>query len=98
MRTITIDDPGRQSVSLSVTRLRCVNMAERIEVLLGVPRNIVLDKSLDFPTDSMMLSLNYFGNLSDMQTGHVYAITVGKLALGLGQCAQKRVIVIWCIL
>jgi len=42
------------NVSLSAMQLRCANMAERIEVLLGLetlgdPRNIVLDTSLDFP-------------------------------------------------
>jgi len=40
------------SVSMYVTRLRCSNMAQRIEVLLGIetlgdPRNIVLDGSSD---------------------------------------------------
>jgi len=44
------------SVSLSFT-LRCANTAERIEVLLrmeilGDPRNIVLYRISDFPTDS----------------------------------------------
>jgi len=52
IRTTAIYDPGRLSVCLSrsghFTRLRCANMAKRIEVLLGVetlgdPRNIVLD-------------------------------------------------------
>jgi len=33
MRTIAIDDPG---VCQSVTRLRCANTTERIEVLFGV--------------------------------------------------------------
>jgi len=48
VRTIAIDGPGRLSVYLpgGFTRLRCANMAERIEVLLGVetlaePRNIL---------------------------------------------------------
>jgi len=56
-RTIAIDNPGRllvcKFVSLSITRLRCANMSEQIEVLLQVetlkdPRDIVLDGSPDF--------------------------------------------------
>jgi len=33
-QTIAMDDPGRLSVCLSVTRFRCVNTAKGIEVLL----------------------------------------------------------------
>jgi len=40
MRPVAINDAARmsvcKSVSLYVTRLRCVNMAERIEILFGV--------------------------------------------------------------
>jgi len=70
MRTIEIDDPGHLPfcVSRGFTRLRCANTAEQIEVLLrsdnlGDPRNIVLDDSLDFPTDSLKSLPNYFFNL-----------------------------------
>jgi len=70
MRTIAIDDPGRLSVSLprGFIQLRCANTAERIEVLLrvetlGDPRNIVLDRSRNFFTDSMRPLPNYFDNL-----------------------------------
>jgi len=65
------------SVSLSVRQLHCANTAERIEVLLrvdtlGDPRNIVLDGSPDFPTDSMRPSPNYFGHLFSMQLEEMF--------------------------
>jgi len=42
MWTIVIDDPGHLSVCLlcCLTRLRCANTAERIEVLLGVAETL----------------------------------------------------------
>jgi len=51
MWTIAVDDPG---VCMYVRRLRCANVANRIEVLLGVetfedPRNISLDGGSRFP-------------------------------------------------
>jgi len=57
MQAIAIGDPGRLLVSLShgFMQLHCANMAERIEVLLGVetlggpPRNIVLNGNCDPP-------------------------------------------------
>jgi len=59
MRCGVIDVPSIcQSVSLSVTQLRCAKTIERIEVLLGVettsgPRNFVLDEGrhLDLDVD-----------------------------------------------
>jgi len=57
-----------QFASLFVMRLRFASMAKRIEVLFecrvsGTFRNIVLDWSPDFPTDSMRPSTNFFGHL-----------------------------------
>jgi len=61
-----------QGVCQSVTRHSCANMAERIEVLLGVetfrdPRKVVLDGNPDSPTDWMRPSPNYFGHLRIMR-------------------------------
>jgi len=49
---------SKASASLSVTRFRCADTPERIEVLLEVKTlgdlgNIVFDGSFDLPTDSM---------------------------------------------
>jgi len=70
MRAIATDGPGRLLVSLShgVALFRCANMAERIDVLLGVEirgahEHCIRRESRFFPTDSMRPSLNYFGRL-----------------------------------
>jgi len=75
-QTIAIDYPGRLSVfktvSLSVClsrgfAVRCSNTAEQTRSCLWLrlrdPTNIALNGSLDFPTDSMRPSTNYFAHL-----------------------------------
>jgi len=47
MQTIVVDDPGHLSVCLSVTWLRCENMAEWVE-MLGNARNTSPDFSHRF--------------------------------------------------
>jgi len=72
MRPIATDNPGHLSVCLFRGFMwpRCANIAERIDVLLGVetfgdPGNIVLNRS--FPMDSMQPSPNYFGHLCSLR-------------------------------